>query len=470
MSRGVATVGLYAPRYRVPAAAFADAWGNFKGSGIEQVAVPGPDEDTLTMGYEAAVGALAESQCAASEVDWVGFATTNPPLEESDVLARFGAMLGLRSDAVRRRFCGHTGTGVQALRAGFEADGTALVVASDAPRGEPDSGVEHAAGAGAAAFLVDEDGAGRLVDAAECSEPYPGTRFRERGTETTTGLGMTAYDRQSFEQTVAGAVDRLAYDPDDLDAVAMQAPDGRLPYRVASVVGVEKSVIHDHALVHELGDVGAASAPLSLAKALAAGEEQTLAVGYGSGATATALLVETTDSVPASVSLDGGTELDYAAYLRRRGSITGDEPDGGGAYISVPTWRRSLPQRYRLEAGQCPDCGTLNFPPTGACTDCHGLVEYESVTLSKTGTLEAVSVVSQGGAPPEFAALQAASGAYATGIVAFDGPDESSASAPALVVDADPDSVAVGDRVEATIRRIYTQEGVTRYGVAVRPH
>jgi hydroxymethylglutaryl-CoA synthase len=34
---------------------------------------------------------------------------------------------------------------------------------------------------------------------------------------------------------------------------------------------------------------------------------------------------------------------------------------------------------------------------------------------------------------------------------------------------ADPSEFAVGDRVETTIRRIYTQEGVTRYGFKIRP-
>ncbi|WP_321170857.1 zinc ribbon domain-containing protein [Halobaculum halobium] len=32
--------------------------------------------------------------------------------------------------------------------------------------------------------------------------------------------------------------------------------------------------------------------------------------------------------------------------------------------MSVPTWRRSQPARYRLRAGRCPDCGALAFPRT----------------------------------------------------------------------------------------------------------
>ena len=165
-----------------------------------------------------------------------------------------------------------------------------------------------------------------------------------------------------------------------------------------------------------------------------------------------------------------------------RGDITPGEPAGGGAYVSVPSWRRTIPQRHRLRAGRCPDCGALAFPPEGACNDCGGLVEYEPVELPGTGTVEAVTVIGQGGAPPEFVDQQARSGAYASAVVALDGPDaadgadgeeggtnDGAVSIPAQVVGTDPTAVTVGDRVVATIRRIYTQEGVTRYGFKMQP-
>jgi hydroxymethylglutaryl-CoA synthase len=76
----------------------------------------------------------------------------------------------------------------------------------------------------------------------------------------------------------------------------------------------------------------------------------------------------------------------------------------------------------------------------------------------------------QRGAPPEFDEQQANSGDYAAAIVVLDvdGGDER-VSVPAMGTDADPSAFFVGDRVETTIRRIYTQEGVTRYGFRLRP-
>mgnify|MGYP000725362281 CR=1 FL=1 len=281
---------------------------------------------------------------------------------------------------------------------------------------------------------------------------------------------VTTYDRTAFREVVTGAVDALDADPEP-GAVAIQAVDGKRPYRVAGALGVDNAAIYEVATVQDLGDTGAASAPLSLARALAAGVETTLVVGVGSGAGADALVVEHDDAgaVSADLDLDGGANLSYAEYLRQRGEVTSGPPDGGGAYVSVPSWKRSIPQRYRLEAGRCVSCGALNFPPAGACESCNERDGTEPVVLPGTGTVEAVTTISQGGAPPEFAEQQSKSGDFAVAVVAFDGPDGGSVSVPVQVTDADPGSVGVGDAVVAEFRRIYTQEGVTRYGCKVTP-
>ncbi|WP_049914550.1 zinc ribbon domain-containing protein [Haloterrigena salina] len=466
-------VGAYAPRFRITAEAFEEAWGQFHAAGISEKAVPAADEDALTMGYEAATRALEAAAVAPSSVDWLAFASSRPPAAEEDLTARLGAMLALDESTTRQLFTGSTRAGTRALWActdAIGADATAgLVVAADAPKGDPDDGVDHAAGAGAAAFVLERDGPAEIVDRAEYATPYPGTRFRNTGEDETQGLGVTQYDRAAFTETIGGAVDGLETEPDP-DAVAIQAPDGKLPYRAAGAAGVGTDEIQAAAMVHELGDLGAASVPVSLASALADGYESILAVAHGSGAGADALMVDADGAVPAQTALEGDATLSYAEYLRQRGVVTTGPPSGGGAYVSVPSWRRSIPQRYRLEAGRCPDCGALSFPPEGACTDCGSLVEYEPVELPGTGTVEAVTTISQGGAPPEFAEQQARTGDYAAAIVALeDEAGTESVSISAMGTDAAPEEFAVGERIETTIRRVYTQEGVTRYGFKVRP-
>ncbi|WP_018128736.1 zinc ribbon domain-containing protein [Haladaptatus paucihalophilus] len=467
----IAAVGAYAPRFRISADEFAEAWGQFHAAGVNEKAVPDADEDALTMAYEAATRAL--DAAGNPDVSFLAFASTTPPMAEEDVTARLGGMLDVPSDATRHVFTGSTRAGTRAFVAGLAAgpwdDGVGVVVAADAPRGEPDSAEDHAAGAGAAAFVLAADGPVSIRERAEYAAEFPGTRFRATGDENVEGLGVTSYDREAFSETLAGAVGRLDADVGDVDAAAVQAPNGKLPYRAAGALGVGIDEVRAGALVHELGDTGAASVPLSLAKSLADGRERILAASFGSGAGADALVLETTADVPVAAALAGDEPVSYAEYLRLRGDLTSGPPSGGGAYVSVPSWRRTLDQRHRLLAGKCPDCGALNFPPEGACNGCHSLVEYETVTLTGEGTVEAVTTISQGGAPPEFAEQQAKSGDFDVAVVALSGPDGGEASVPAQVTGTAPGSLEVGDAVETTMRRIYTQEGVTRYGFKIRP-
>lgn len=467
----VTGAGAYAPRFRISAEAFEEAWGQFQASGVNEKAVAGADEDSLTMAYEAATRALEAADCSASSVDWLAFASSRPPLEEEGLTVRLGAMLALSESTTAHEFTASTRAGTRALWAGMDAlesdAETALVVAADAPRGAPDEDVDHAAGAGAAAFVLESEGPATIVDRGSHTTPYPGTRFRETGSDETQGLDVTKYDRQAFTETIRDAVDGLESELEP-DAAAIQAPDGKLPYRAAGAADVGTEAIQTCATVHDLGDLGAASVPVSLASALADGHDSILAVSHGSGAGADAFVVESSGEVPVESALEGDGSITYAEYLRQRGVVTSGPPSGGGAYVSVPSWRRSLSQRYRLEAGRCVDCGALAFPPSGACGECGSLAEYEAVRLTGEGTIEAVTTISQGGAPPEFADQQARSGDYAAAIVALESPDGETVSAPAMGTDAEPADFAVGDRVETTIRRIYTQEGVTRYGFKVR--
>ncbi|MFB6134703.1 MAG: Zn-ribbon domain-containing OB-fold protein [Halanaeroarchaeum sp.] len=135
-----------------------------------------------------------------------------------------------------------------------------------------------------------------------------------------------------------------------------------------------------------------------------------------------------------------------------------------GAYISLPTWWRNLGSRYRLELGRCPECGAYNFPPEGACKECNALPEYETVEAAGTGEVIAKTII-QGGAPPEFTELIEKQEEIGVVIVDL----EEGARLPGMVTDVDPETIDHGDEVEAVIRRIYTQEGVPRYGVKFRP-
>jgi hydroxymethylglutaryl-CoA synthase len=515
---GIAGVGAYAPRRYVTSETVEDAWGQFAGSGVQQTAVPAGDEDSLTMSAEAARLALDAAEVGPEQVARLALGTTTPPTEEPGLSARLVSILGLGAATTTRQVGGSANAGVSALAASFDAGSTdsasntelggddagadtadeaVLVVASDTVRGEPDSAVEQAGGAGAAAVVLTPGGSGRVRGVAEHTVTSPGTRFRRAGERESEELGITAYERQAYRETVAGAVESLETavadsavgdpdsavgDPDsaagDVDAAAVGAPDGSLPYRASDALGVDSETIGAGATSHELGDCGTATPLLGLARALDEGCDSVLVVGYGAGSEATAMLVdaESAGAVPVARRTAGTAEVSYAEYLRLRGEITPGEPAGGGAYVSVPSWRRTLPQRHRLVAGECPECGALAFPPEGACRACHELVAYESVRLARRGEIETATRIGQGGAPPEFAEQQAKGGSYVSAVVAFgtadtagqEGSESRTVSVPMQVVECDG-TPAVGTEVGTTIRRVYEQEGVIRYGLKAVP-
>ena len=135
-----------------------------------------------------------------------------------------------------------------------------------------------------------------------------------------------------------------------------------------------------------------------------------------------------------------------------------------GAYVSLPTWWRSLDSRYRLVLGRCTECGAYTFPPEGACVECNAVDSLVEVEPAGTGEVVARTVV-ENGAPPEFSDLLDAEGAIGVVLVDLD----EGARVPGMLTDCDPHEVGRGDRVEAVVRRIYEGEGVVRYGAKFRP-
>ncbi len=135
-----------------------------------------------------------------------------------------------------------------------------------------------------------------------------------------------------------------------------------------------------------------------------------------------------------------------------------------GAHVSVPMFQRTIPQRYRLEGVRCRGCQHLSFPPQGSCPACGGR-ELSPVELEGRGHVYSFTVIQGGGAPPEFAGQARATGSYVVSLVELaEGP-----RVIAQLAGCDPASVELGRPVEAVFRRLYVQEGITRYGYKFRP-
>src|SRR5204862_5801794 len=129
-------VGAAAPALRLAAADVGAAWGR---SGRGQAAVCAPDEDMLTLGWDAATRALAAAGIEPERVDALCWGTSRPPFAEGPSLAFLAAALGC-SSAVGGVLCaGSAHAGMEALAAAADAIAAgsarvALLVSSGAVR------------------------------------------------------------------------------------------------------------------------------------------------------------------------------------------------------------------------------------------------------------------------------------------------------------------------------------------------
>jgi len=135
------------------------------------------------------------------------------------------------------------------------------------------------------------------------------------------------------------------------------------------------------------------------------------------------------------------------------------------AHVSVPMYWRTIPQRYKLIGHKCKKCGSVNFPPKGVCKYCNASSEFEEIQLSGRGKVHTFALISAGGAPPEFAEQEKAGGQYPVAIVQL----EEGPKVIGQIADADPKAVKIDMPVTTELRKIYTEEGVIRYGFKFVP-
>jgi uncharacterized OB-fold protein len=96
----------------------------------------------------------------------------------------------------------------------------------------------------------------------------------------------------------------------------------------------------------------------------------------------------------------------------------------------------------RLVAPRCTTCGTFRLPPSPFCFQCQQQ-EVEWVELPGTGTVYTFTVVRHPLHPDLADACP-----YVSGVVELDGTQGAGARMVVNIVDCDPETIAIGDRVE----------------------
>ena len=328
---GIAAWATAIPMWRLQRAMLGTAWDTPALPGERAVAAG--DQDSLTLGAEAALGCVADAE----QVDAIFFATTTPPYAEKHAAATIAGVLD-RFDVRTSDITGSIRSGTSALRAAIDAvdSGTvraALVVVADMRPAEPATASEQLFGDAAAALLVTQDGPVRVLGAASIAEETAGPWRRSRDdyvrnfdAKFETEFGYA----RSIETAARKALEQAGISADAITRFAAYAPDPRTFVTTAKRIGLGQ--VKDP-LFTSVGNLGAAHAIVSLAHALdeAAAGEHIVVAAAGEGADAI-VLSKTTD--PAHAGQTVAEQIarkrilpTYERYVRFRRLIPSEDPD-----------------------------------------------------------------------------------------------------------------------------------------------
>ncbi len=179
--RGIISAAGYVPYRRLSRGDIAAFMGSGGGKGTRAVA--SHDEDTTTLGFEAARLALRGAVGRTPDALW--FATAQPAYLDKTNATAVAAALRLPGDIGAFDFGGALRSGMGALVAALGGGGTTLVVSSDTRDGLPTSGDESSGGDAGAAVVVG-DGSGviaEFVAAASATDEFT-DRWRAPGEHT----------------------------------------------------------------------------------------------------------------------------------------------------------------------------------------------------------------------------------------------------------------------------------------------
>jgi hydroxymethylglutaryl-CoA synthase len=338
---GIIGYGAYVPRFRIRAEEIARVWGGAEdGLPIEEKAVPGLDEDTVTMSIEAARNALARAGIDAKQLRavWVGseshpYAVKPSSTMVADAIGAAGSVL-----AGDWEFACKAGT--EALQAavalvGSEMADYALAIGMDTAQGRPGDALEYTAGAGGAAYIIGP--AENALAILEASYSYvtdtpdffrkQHMHYPEHGNRFT---GEPAY----FDHVIHGAqglLDGMNLKPGDFTYAIFHQPNVKFPQTVAKKLGFTKEQIQTGMLSGKIGNTysGAAMIGTTAVLDIAKPGDRILMCSFGSGAGSDAFSFVVTDKILERRNKATKTmwyvqrreEIDYAIYARYRGKL-----------------------------------------------------------------------------------------------------------------------------------------------------
>ena len=465
--KGILGYGTYLPYYRLKRESITAALGSGGGRGTRAAA--SFDEDTTTMGVEAARAALRSLPDVTPTSLW--FATANPAYQDKTNASAIHAALDLPRAGFAVDCGGAARSGTGAIVAAHAADGPSLAILSDLRVGMPGGADESNGGDGAAAIVFGDDSHAPVIATVVGGGSTTGEfldRYRQPGDGASRvweeRFGEHAY-LPLVEQAVTDALKSAELSPDQLDKVIVTGLSARAVRSAGRLVGAAAEAYVDD-LSATIGNTSTAHQGIMLASALDTAEPgQVIAVVHLADGCDVGLL-HTTDAIadyqPASTIEQqiarGDDSLDYAKYLTWRGMLDREpprrpDPDRPAAPPSL----RSEDWKYGFIGSKDRSSGAIHLPPMRVSMEGGAVDDMEPIRMADTPATIATYTIDRLAfslSPPVVAA-----------VIDFDGGGRFQVE----MTDVDPDAVAIGDRVEMTFRRLFTAQGVHNYFWKARP-
>lgn len=338
VSTGIVGYGCYIPQYRIPAREVARVWkGGSNTVPITEKAVPGPDEDTMTIGLEAARNALARAQVDPRHIGAVWVGSESHPYAVKPTSTIIAEAIGATPNTMGADWQFACKAGSETVQAciGFVAGGMAryaMGIGADTAQGRPGDALEYTAAAGGAAFIIGLAEESLAVIEATYSHVTDTPDFWRRPTTHYPSHGQRFTGEPAYFEHVTSAAEiimsEMGYTPKDFDYVVLHQPNKKFPERAAQMLGFKKEQWITGLLSPMVGNSYAGASLVGLTAVLdeAKPGNKILCVSFGSGAGSDAFVLETTDAITEKQSralttrqyIGRRTEIDYAIYVRYR--------------------------------------------------------------------------------------------------------------------------------------------------------
>jgi hydroxymethylglutaryl-CoA synthase len=339
---GIIGYGAYVPRYRLPATEVERIWTDGKGgTPIKEKAVPGLDEDVVTMSIEAARNAMARSggaNPASIRAVWVGSESHPYAVKPTSTIVAETIGATPHTQAADWEFACKAGTEALQAAIGFVGSGMAryaMAIGMDTAQARPGDALEYTAGAGGAAYLAGPADEALAVFEGSFSYATDTTDFWRRAHQHYPShggrfTGRPAYFRHSLG-AAQGLMEALGVEASDYAYAVFHQPNAKFPQKAAKQLGFSREQIAPGLLANDIGNAYAGSALLGLTAVLdvAAPGDRVLLVSYGSGAGSDAFSLRVTDAITerqgqAPVTRDYVARrkaVDYGTYVRFVGKL-----------------------------------------------------------------------------------------------------------------------------------------------------